>query len=381
MVSAASASPIRHAARSRGPTRLEIVRSSANGTPAAAAAYRDAVPLHRLRDGVRVPAGRWRARSAVPVTVAHREHLTGHRLGSAARSRPRSAGSAVAAAVPKPSRPAGGSPSGTRRRGPRRRWRWPATGADRRPPGEPAGDPGGDHRAVRLTLRLGVREQPGGAGGRGRRTHPDRGHRDPRGGQPGPHRVRFGARPRSPRATGPWWLSPASSLGRARWRESAPGELSPAAARGGAGVGPGARRGAGDGDRGARGPVGSVGPGVSGVVSAALGHRLERPVLAAPAAAGHHRRSAAGRRPPSARDAAESPTPPHPAGNGIRPTAPPPTKASMSSVSEWANAVARSRSLMRSCIDGVDRELRQAAEDRRDQAEQQDRRQRELDRG
>ena len=61
--SAASASRIRQAARSRGPTGLETVRTSANGTPATRARRRHPEALHGLGHGVRVP-GRQRSRRA-----------------------------------------------------------------------------------------------------------------------------------------------------------------------------------------------------------------------------------------------------------------------------------------------------------------------------
>ena len=80
MVNAASASPIRHAARSRGPTGLEIVRSSANGTPAPAAAH--ATPYPSIASATASGCRSARRRGALRGAGhgGHGEHRTGQRL-------------------------------------------------------------------------------------------------------------------------------------------------------------------------------------------------------------------------------------------------------------------------------------------------------------
>ena len=93
--SASSALRIRHAARSRGPIGFEIVRSSANGTPAPARGARDAVPLHRLGHGVAVARGKRARRLGRAGDGADGEHVADQ---SGRQRRPRSAGSSPASA-------------------------------------------------------------------------------------------------------------------------------------------------------------------------------------------------------------------------------------------------------------------------------------------
>src|SRR5690606_19433914 len=112
VVNAASASPIRHAARSRGPTGLEIVRSSANGTPAPAAAHATPYPSIASARASGCRSARWRARSAVPVTVLTVSTAPVSACGSAARNHATRVGSAVATVAPKPSSSRGRKPVG-----------------------------------------------------------------------------------------------------------------------------------------------------------------------------------------------------------------------------------------------------------------------------
>ncbi|CAM5720794.1 hypothetical protein SVIOM342S_08594 [Streptomyces violaceorubidus] len=165
-VSAASASPMRQAARSRGPTGLETARSSSTGTPCAAAA--SATPKPSIASA-RAPGWRSRssaARSAVPVTVEPVRTVPGRApvAPATARTRPgrRQVGDAAEAEVGDRQEAVGGL--GTQvGRGDR-------VGDDERADGrvgdEAAADAGRDDQVVGRAFE-GRRGQGGGRGGGG----------------------------------------------------------------------------------------------------------------------------------------------------------------------------------------------------------------------
>src|SRR5690606_8222993 len=120
-VRAASASSIRHADRSRGPTRLDTVRSSPKAAPAAAAAHATPYPSIASATAIGWADASAAARSAVPVTVATVSTSPVIAFGSATWSVASTTGSAATVPDPRPSRSSGRKPSGES--APRSAWR------------------------------------------------------------------------------------------------------------------------------------------------------------------------------------------------------------------------------------------------------------------